>query len=107
MTPHLNDSSLVESKRAETASAETSPAADQTEFYFGYSRYAAPFLIRWMKRAGIGQPVDIVHFCLCQRLCRRILHHIQVIIIFFCQPAAGTGICILILGIKTLRVSLF
>ena len=64
MTSGLYDPSLMEGQGTETASAEASPIAHQTELNFHNSRHAAEGFIRRMIISHIRQVIDIVHFLL-------------------------------------------
>ena len=53
----------------------------------------------------IGQAVDIVHLLLGQRLGGRVLHHIDLVGVFFCQAFAVEGIRIAVLGIEAFGIA--
>ena len=76
MASDLHDPALMERKGAETAAAEASPVADQTEFHLGKSRNPARFVVNRMPGPHIRKIVHVVHFLDRQRLRRRILNHI-------------------------------
>ena len=84
----------------EATAAKAATVADQAELYLGDCRYTSVFLIRRMVCPHIRQSIDIIHLCFRKRKCRWILHHIQMIIIWFYQSLSGKRIGIAILCIK-------
>ena len=107
MASCLQDPSLVEGKGAEVAAPKASPVADQAELHFRDGWHASQFLIGRMVRPPIRIPVNLIHLRLVKRHGRRILYHVQMLIIRLYQPLSGKWIRILVLGIKTARVRKF
>ena len=107
MASCLQDPSLVEGKGAEVAAPKASPVADQAELHFRDSWHASQFLIGRMVRPPIRISVDLIHLGLIKRHGRRILYHVQMLIIRLDQPLSGKWIRILVLGIKTTRIRKF
>ena len=86
MAPGLDNPSLMEGQGTETASPKAAAAAGQTEFDLREGRHTSCFLIGRMPGTHKGQRVDIIHLCLTQWFCRRILHEIHIISIGFGKP---------------------
>ena len=94
----------MEGQRAEAAAAEAAAVADQAELHLPDGRDAARLLVGRMVAAHIGERVDVVHLHLAQGFCRRILDHVQVILVLFCQPLSREWVRIAVLDIKALRI---
>ena len=77
MAPGLYDPSLMKGQGAKIAAPKTTSIADETELHLRDCRDPALGLIGRMIRPAIRQRVYFIHFLLCQRLRRRILHHID------------------------------
>ena len=105
MTARLHNASLMESQGTEITAAKTAAVTDQVDL--GNSRDPAIFFIDRVIGAHIRQGINIIHFLHGKRLLRWILHHIDTVRIGFCHLFGTKGICILILGIKTLGICLF
>ena len=100
MTSHLHNPSLMKCQCTETAATKAATVADQAELYLRDCRYTSVLLIRRMVCPHIRQSIDIIHLCFRKRKCRWILHHIQMIIIWFYQSLSGKRIGITVLCVK-------
>ena len=103
----LNNSPLMKGQGAERTGSKTAPAADQSVPHLGNGGNLS--LCQYIRMAGplIRKCIDIIHFHLCQRLCRRILHHIEMLFVTFCQTLAAERVRIPILDPKAFCVEAF
>ena len=104
MASGLENPSLMKGKSTEITASEASSVACQAEFNLLQSRNTAQFFIHRMNPLCVGKGIYIIHLCLGQRLCRRILHNIASVSIKFCQWPGCERVCILILDSKTLCI---
>jgi len=96
--------SLMISKRAETAAAETSAVADYAELDLSESRYL--FLVNGMRRILKWKLVDVVQFLSFERRLRRILYDKIPAPIWLRQPQPVDAVVFSVLQTKTLAVGL-
>ena len=101
MASCLQNPALMKCKCTKTAAPKTPSVACKTKLYFRQSRYTTVFLIHRVICPHIRQCIHIIHFKLCKRSCRRILHHIKMVVILFHKSARRNRVCITILYIKT------
>ena len=102
----LNDAPLVEGQGAEGASAEAATVAHKAEFHLFNSRHTPQLFITGMIGAAIGKGIDSVHFLLCQRLLRGILHH-ESLAIGLGKPFGGKGVAVAVLDAEAFRIGAF
>ena len=90
----------MKGKSTEITASEASSVACQAEFDLLQSRNTAQFFIHRMNPLCVGKGIYIIHLCLGQWLCRRILYNIASVSIKFCQWPGCERVCILILDCK-------
>mgnify|MGYP002627696202 CR=1 FL=1 len=105
MTPCLEDTSLMKGQGTEITAAEAAAIAGKTEFDLFQSRYTAFCIVHGMPGIRIRQIVNVIHFLLCQRLCRRILDDISSAAIAFCQWSGCERIRITVLNGKAFCIN--
>ena len=86
MAPGLDNPSLMEGQGTETASPKAATAACQAEFDLREGWHAPCFLIGRVPGTHKRQRVDIIHLCLIQWFCRRILHEIHFLSVGLGKP---------------------
>ena len=107
MASGLQDPSLMKCQGTEITASEASSVARQAEFNLFQCRDPALFLIHGMNSFCIGKCIDIIHFLLRQRQCRRILYHISPASVKFRHWSGAERVRILVLYGKAVRVGLF
>ena len=104
LASRLHDPPLMESQSAEIAAAVAAAVGRNAELDLLDGGDAARIFIHRMIGPHVGKRVDVVHLHHRERLCRRILDHIQGSVVDFIEDLGLEWVCILILDAEALRI---